>query len=199
MVLHILSFWESRFENLHFSLQITGLLYSRQPKMNKIEVSERGVSMIRIAICCGEGFASGFLSRYLAEATVKENLQDEAQFIFIPYYQLYDRQNEVDVALALPHIHPKVQGETREFKIPIYIIPFKVAIKPTARDYLEDAEDILKLANGKGGLFAFPDEERFQYINRLVSHRKWVAAKEAESDASASSSKPAQKKKWFGK
>ena len=32
--------------------------------------------MLRIAICCGEGFASGFLSRHLAEATVKEKLQE---------------------------------------------------------------------------------------------------------------------------
>lgn len=131
--------------------------------------------MIRIAICCGEGFASGFLSRHLAEATIKENLQGEVQFKFIPFYQLYDRQSEVDIAMALPHIHPQVQSDTREYSIPIYIIPFKVVIKPGARDFLEDAEDLLALANGKGGLICFEGEERFQYVSRLVSHRKWLA------------------------
>lgn len=136
---------------------------------------ERGVLMIRIAICCGEGFASGFLSRHLATATVKENLQNEVQFVFIPFYQLYDRQNEVDIAMALPHIHPQVQSDKREYSIPIYIIPYKVVIKPSAREYLEDAEDLLKLADGKGGLICFPGEERFQYVNRLESHRRWLA------------------------
>lgn len=132
--------------------------------------------MIKIAICCGEGFASGFLSRHLAEATYKENLQNEVQFVFIPYYQLYERQSEVDIAMALPHIHPQVQSDQKEYSIPIYIIPFKVVIKPGARDFLEDAEDLLALADGKGGLIRFPDEERFQFVTRLVSHRKWLAA-----------------------
>lgn len=132
--------------------------------------------MIRIAICCGEGFASGFLSRHLAEATIKENLQDKVQFVFIPFYQLYDRQSEVDIAMALPHIHPQVQSDGREYSIPIYIIPYKVVIKPGAGEYLEDAEDLLELAQGKGGLICFPGEERFQYVNRLVSHRRYLAS-----------------------
>jgi hypothetical protein len=41
---------------------------------------------------------------------------------------------------------------------------------------MEDAEDILKLANGKGGLICFPGEERFQFVNRFVSHRRWEAS-----------------------
>ena len=131
--------------------------------------------MIRIAICCGEGFASGFLSRHLAEATIKEQLQNEVQFIFIPFYQLYERQSEVDIAMALPHIHPQVQADKREYSIPIYIIPYKVVIKPGAKEYLEDAQDLLALAEGKGGLICFPGEERFQYVSRLVSHRRWEA------------------------
>ncbi len=131
--------------------------------------------MLRIAICCGEGFASGFLSRHLAEATVKEKLQDECSFVFIPFYQLYDRQDEVDIAMALPHIEPQIKSDKREYKIPIYIITFKVVIKPTARDFMEDAEDIVALADGKGGLICFPGEERFQFVNRLTSHRKWLA------------------------
>ena len=79
--------------------------------------------MLKIAICCGEGFASGFLSKYLAEGTVKEHLQDQVEFIFIPFYQLYDRQDEVDIALALPHIEPQIKSDTskREYRIPIYM------------------------------------------------------------------------------
>lgn len=137
--------------------------------------------MIRIAICCGEGFASGFLSRHLAEATIKEKLQNDVQFVFIPFYQLYDRQSEVDIAMALPHIHPQVQSDKREYSIPIYIIPYKVVIKPGAKEYLEDAEDLLALAQGKGGLICFEGEERFQYVTRLVSHRRWLETQKNKS------------------
>ncbi len=130
--------------------------------------------MLRIAICCGEGFASGFLSRHLAESTVKEHLTDKVSFKFIPFYQLYDRQDEVDIAMSLPHIEPQIKAETREFHIPIYIIPFKVVIKPKAAEYLADAEDIMELAQGKGGLICFPGEEHLAYVSRLVSHREYV-------------------------
>ena len=130
--------------------------------------------MLRIAICCGEGFASGFLSRHLAESTIRENLQDKTSFIFTPFYQLYDRQDEVDVAMILPHIEPQVKAEKRPFRIPLYIIPFKVVIKPKAADYLADAEDIVALANGEGGLHCFPGEERTVNVSRLVSHREWL-------------------------
>ena len=132
--------------------------------------------MLKIAICCGEGFASGFLSKYLAEGTVKEHLQDQVEFIFIPFYQLYDRQDEVDIALALPHIEPQIKSDTskREYRIPIYIVPFKVVIKPKVADYLADAEDIMAMADGKGGLFCFEGESHTAVVSRLCSHREWL-------------------------
>ena len=132
--------------------------------------------MLRIAICCGEGFASGFLSRHLAESTVKEQLQDKVSFIFIPFYQLYDRQDEVDIAMLMPHIEPMAKSDTKEYRIPLYIIPFKVVIMPPAADYLSDAEYIMELTGGKGGLFYFPGEERTAFVKRLGSRRKWEAS-----------------------
>ncbi len=134
--------------------------------------------MLRIAICCGEGFASGFLSRYLAEATVKEQLQDKVSFIFIPFYQLYDRQDEVDIAMTLPHIEPQVKSDSREYRIPIYIIPFKVVIKPKVADYLSDAEDIMAMADGRGGRFCFEGEDHTAIVSRLCSHRDWLKQQE---------------------
>lgn len=131
--------------------------------------------MLRIAICCGEGFASGFLSRHLAEATMSEQLQDDVSFIFIPFFQLYDRQDEVDIAMLMPHIEPMAKSDQREYKIPLYVIPFKVVIKPKARDFMDDAEDILEMANGKGGLYHFEGEERTAQVSRLISHRNWLA------------------------
>ena len=127
--------------------------------------------MIRVAICCGEGFASGFLSRHLAESSVKEGLQEEVEFIFIPFIQLYDRQDEADIAMLLPHIEPQARRDEREYKIPLYIIPYKVVIKPKAIDYLYDAEDLLALADGKGGLICFPGEEIFTNVSRLTAYR----------------------------
>ena len=129
--------------------------------------------MIRIAICCGEGFSSGFLSRHLAMNTVRENLQDQVSFEFIPFYQLYDRQKEVDIAMIMPHIEPQVRKDTREYSIPFYIIRYKVVIKPTVRDYLDDAEDILAMADGKPGIYCFPGEELITRVSRLVSYRKY--------------------------
>ena len=131
--------------------------------------------MIRIAICCGEGFSSGFLSRYLAENTIKEKLQDQVSFIFIPVYQLYDRQDEVDIAMIMPHMEPQIKSSGLDYKIPLYVIPYKVVIKPKVEDYLEDAEDILELADGKGGLIYFDGEEHVAFVSRLVSHRKAMA------------------------
>ena len=132
--------------------------------------------MLRIAICCGEGFASGFLSRHLAESTVKEQLQEKVSFIFIPFFQLYDRQDEVDIAMLMPHIEPMAKNDTREYRIPLYIIPFKVVIMPPAADYLSDAEYIMELTGGKGGLFCFPGEEHTAFVKRLGSRRKWEAS-----------------------
>lgn len=130
--------------------------------------------MIRIAICCGEGYSSGFLSRYLAEAVVKEKLQDRVSFIFIPFWQLYDRQEEADIAFVMPHMGPRIVDDKREYRLPMYIIPYKVAIKPKAEDYLEDAEDIMEISGGKGGLFCFPGEEHLLHVTRLMSHRKFM-------------------------
>ena len=133
--------------------------------------------MLRIAICCGEGFSSGFLSRHLAESTVKEKLQEKVSFIFIPFHELYDRQDEADVAMLMPHIEPMIKADKREYRIPMTIIVFKVVIKPKAGEYLSDAEDILEIAQGKGGLYCFPGEERTTYVTRMVSHRDWLAGK----------------------
>lgn len=130
--------------------------------------------MIRIAICCGEGFSSGFLSRYLSENTIKEHLRDKVSFIFIPVYQLYDRQDEVDIAMVMPHMEPRIKDKGIEYRIPIYIIPYKVVIKPTVAEYLEDAEDILALANGRGGFICFEGEEHTVFVSRLTSHRRWL-------------------------
>ena len=58
-------------------------------------------------------------------------------------------------------VHPAVSG--------------LVILRKTDVVGIEDAEDLLALANGKGGLICFEGEERFQYVSRLVSHRKWLA------------------------
>lgn len=130
--------------------------------------------MLRIAICCGEGFSSGFLSRHLALTTVKEQLQDTASFIFMPFFQLYDRQDEADIAMLMPHVEHKFTSDKREYRIPLYVIPYKVVVLPTARDYIEDAEDILALSEGKGGLIYFPGEERVARVSRNISHRRYL-------------------------
>jgi hypothetical protein len=60
------------------------------------------------------------------------------------------------------------------YRIPIYIVPFKVVIKPKVADYLADAEDIMAMADGKGGLFCFEGESHTAIVSRLCSHREWL-------------------------
>lgn len=130
--------------------------------------------MIRVAISCGEGFASGFLAKRLETGVIKNHYQDRVSFERIPYPDLYDNQDRFDVAMILPHIEWKVNEDKKEYKIPLYIIPFKVPVAASVEDYIEDAEDIIKEANGKGGKFSFNDEPRTANVIRLMSHRRWV-------------------------
>ena len=127
--------------------------------------------MLRIAICCGEGFASGFLAKRMNKESAEEELDDDVSFVFIPFIQLYDRQDEVDIAMLMPHVETAAKDDPREYRIPLYVIPYKFAAETDPNVYYEDAEDILKLANGKGGLITFPDEPMHELVSRNVSHR----------------------------
>lgn len=127
--------------------------------------------MLRIAISCGEGFASGFLAKRLSQQLVKDGLKDKTSFVFIPWNQLYDRQDEVDIAMLMAHVEVHAKADKREYKIPLYVIPYKVASMTPAKVYFEDAEDIIALSGGKGGLICFPDETDTEHTSRAKSHR----------------------------
>ncbi len=132
------------------------------------------VGMLRIAICCGEGFASGFLAKRLDAQTAKLGLKGKCSFIFIPFVQLYDRQNEVDIAFLMAHVEAAAKADKREYSIPLYVMPYKVAAATPPNVYFEDAEDLMAMANGKGGLICFPGEEMSAIVNRNKSHRSTV-------------------------
>ena len=124
----------------------------------------------RIAVCCGEGFASGFLAAHLNIFAAQEGISDKVLFVRIPYQDLYDHQDEFEMAMILPHIEWKVKDDKKEYRIPLYVIPFKVMVKPRAADFVQDCADILSMANGRGGRFCFPGEENTSKITRLCSH-----------------------------
>lgn len=127
--------------------------------------------MLRIAICCGEGFASGFLAKRLDTQAAKQGLKGKCSFVFIPFVQLYNRQDEVDIAFLMAHVEAAAKADTREYKIPLYVMPYKVAAVIPPSVYFEDAEDLMEIANGKGGLICFPGEELSALVNRNKSHR----------------------------
>ena len=54
----------------------------------------------RIAVSCGEGFASGFLAGHLNIFAAQEGISDKVIFIRIPYMDLYEHQHEFDMAIA---------------------------------------------------------------------------------------------------
>jgi len=134
--------------------------------------------MLRMAISCGEGFSSGFLADYLKKEIIKAHLEDQVSVERIPFFQLPQRQSEVDIAMIMPHIEWKIKEAVNPWNIPLYVIPYKAILKPTVYDFIEDAEDILKLADGRTGRVWFPEEKRTSAVTRLESHRKWLAKQE---------------------
>lgn len=132
--------------------------------------------MLKVAITCGHGFASGFLAKRLQELTRKEHLEDKVSFVKIPYYEILERQDEVDIALLLPHVEHYAIADNDKFRIPLYIIPYKVVAGVKAQSFLEDAEDIIAKAQGKPGICRFDNEENIAQVNRLVSHRAYTLA-----------------------
>lgn len=129
--------------------------------------------MLKIAICCGEGFASGFLANKLTNDAKREGIDNLVSFTRIPFDDLYKHQDEFNIGMVLKHIEWKVKESSYPFKIPIYIIPYSAPAAPSVYDYIDDAQDILLIANGKGGVFRFPGEERTANVVRLMSYRKW--------------------------
>ncbi len=128
--------------------------------------------MIKIAISCGEGFSSGFLAYRLEKEVVEKHLEQRAFFIRIPFDELVTRQDELDMAMVMPHIEWKLNQYKGELKIPFYVIPYKAILLPTIEDFIEDAEDVMEMSQGKGGKFTFPGEERTAAVTRNHSHRK---------------------------
>ena len=57
--------------------------------------------MLRMAISCGEGFSSGFLADYLKKEIIKAHLEDQVSVERIPFFQLPQRQSEVDIAMIM--------------------------------------------------------------------------------------------------
>ena len=134
--------------------------------------------MLRIAISCGEGFSSGFLAQHLEQEVVKKGMEKDVSFIFIPFYQLEERQDEVDIAMIMPHIEPQIKDNGSAFRIPLYVVPFKVIVKPGVIAFIEDAEDAIEGWKETGmNPFHFEGEQTAIRVMRTVSHRKWMAKK----------------------
>ncbi len=132
--------------------------------------------MIRIAISCGEGFSSGFLAFKLEKEVVEKHMEERAFFIRIPFDELVTRQDELDIAMVMPHIEWKLNAYQGELTIPFYVIPYKAILLPTIEDFIEDAEDVIEQSGGKGGKFSFPGEESTAKVSRNHSHRKMIEA-----------------------
>ena len=121
----------------------------------------------RIAVCCGEGFASGFLAAHLNIFAAQEGISDKVLFVRIPYPDLYAHQHEFEMAMILPHIEWKVKDDKKQYDIPLYVIPFKVMMKPRAANFVQDCADILSMANGKGGIL-FPWRRKHAESNKTL-------------------------------
>lgn len=137
--------------------------------------------MLKIAICCGGGFSSSALAAHM-EKEVKENhMEERVQFIFIPSVHLADRQDEVDIAMVCPHMEWNVKQEKDRYHIPVTVIPPKLYGLMNARDYIEDAEDLVALwKDGAENIIHFPDEPRPLMVKRDVSHRRWLRGEHAD-------------------
>lgn len=131
--------------------------------------------MLRIAICCGGGFSSSALATHLEESVRKMKKEEEVSFIFIPFHSLKNREKEVDIAMICPHLQWDLKNKADLFSIPVTVIPPKLYGLMSARDFIEDAEDILSIWNKtlKNPVY-FEDEPNILAVKRSVSHRRML-------------------------
>ncbi len=137
--------------------------------------------MMRIAICCGGGFSSSALAAHLEKDLTNHGLKSEAEFEFIPFVHLKDRQDEVDIAMLCPHLAWAANKDGNSFHIPLYIIPPKLYGLMPVEDFIQDAQDILAMwETKKENPMHFEDEERPLAITRMVSHRRYLAGEKPD-------------------
>lgn len=139
--------------------------------------------MIKIAICCGGGFSSSALAAHLEKGAEKDGLKERAEFIFIPFVHLLEREKEVDIAMLCPHLSWKADKEAPNFHIPLYVIPPKLYGLMPVEDFIEDAEDILVMwEENPVNVMHFQDEPKALQITRMISHRKWKNGEKVDFD-----------------
>ncbi len=128
---------------------------------------------MRIAIVCGGGFSSSALAKHLEKESIEKNLGDRATFIFIPSDFLVKRQDEADIAMVCPHMEFNMRKWAPQFHIPVSIIPPKLYGLMPAEDFIEDAEDLMKIwEENHTNIVTFPDEPKPLSVRRDVSHRR---------------------------
>lgn len=131
--------------------------------------------MLKIAICCGGGFSSSALASHLEKSIKKEKLDKDFSFIFIPFLELEKRQKEVDIAMLCPHLQWALKEKAKLFNIPITVIPPRLYGLMSARDFIEDAQDIISLWNKNNiNPVYFDDEPNILKVTRNVSHRRFL-------------------------
>ena len=137
--------------------------------------------MLRIAICCGGGFSSSALASHLQKGILESGLKERASFVFIPFNNLLDRKDEVDIAMLCPHLEWKAKKNAALYDIPLYIIPPKLyGLMPVA-DFVDDAEDTMEIwKENPKNVVTFPEEPKPLTIKRMVSHRRWLKGEQAE-------------------
>lgn len=138
--------------------------------------------MLKIAICCGGGFSSSALALHMEKQVKENNLEDKVSFIFIPIAHLLDRMKEVDIAMVCPHMEYEVRKHAKDFTIPVTIIPPRLYGLMNARDYIEDAEDLIEIwkQGTPDNYVKFPDEPRPLAVKRTVSHRRSLKGETAD-------------------
>lgn len=137
--------------------------------------------MLRIAICCGGGFSSSALANHLEKDVTELGLKKEVEFVFIPFVHLAQRQDEVDVAMLCPHLDWASKQHAKEFHIPICIIAPKLYGLMPARDFIEDAQDIIEIyKKNPVNPTHFEDEPRPLAVTRMTSHRRMLNGEKAD-------------------
>lgn len=140
--------------------------------------------MLRVAICCGGGFSSSALAAILEGGVKKLNKEEEISFVFMPFHEVFKRQDEVDIAMCCPHLQWKVKDVAKDYSIPITIIPPRLYGLMTARDFIEDAEDLKALWDQKHtNPIYFDDEQNILKVQRNISHRRYLNHEVAKFDS----------------
>lgn len=131
--------------------------------------------MTNILFCCGGGFSSSTMVKYIQEGLIEYGLNDKYSFTFCPFQLASRKYENYDIIVCCPHLNLKVAEFNQRYihdKKPIYVLPIRQYGPVDAKELVEDIDDLLKLYDkNPHNPVQFPNEKNPLKVKRIKSYR----------------------------